>query len=95
LRRAVVPHVIGEESASQIGRSFKRSRFAREEVQRPPLSATARARLEEAFAPDIEALSEMLDRDLLMTWLGRPSAPSLGASSSPGIRHTSEVATPR
>jgi hypothetical protein len=70
LRHAILPHVVGEGRAASLGRRFKQSRLVRTEKERPPLTAQLRARLEEEFAPDVERLSAMLDRDLLGEWCG-------------------------
>jgi hypothetical protein len=67
LRRAL-PAVVGEARVRRVVRRLRHSAIGRTEAQRTPLSSNVRAELQRELAPDVAALSEMLQRDLVSRW---------------------------
>ena len=71
--------LLGSNARARLAYRFRKSRLNRRQVTREPMPAALRRQLEQQFRPDVVALSELLDRDLVSLWFGpREGAPSSG-----------------
>lgn len=66
---SALPRVVGEANAHRIMKPFRR--MNRKTAAKPRLSPELRRRLEDELAPDVERLSQLLDRDLSALWFKR------------------------
>lgn len=69
--------LVGETRRRRIAKRFRQSSLSRAQIERAPLPADLRRSLETEFEPDVERLSQMLDRDLGKLWFGRPALPAV------------------
>lgn len=67
---SALPRAVGEANAHRLLRPFRRINSKR--AERPTIPPELRRRLEDELAPDVERLSQMLDRDLSALWFKRP-----------------------
>lgn len=74
----VARRLLGSNARARLAYRFRKSRLNRRKVMREPMPAALRRQLEQQFRPDVAALSELLDRDLVSLWFG----PRKGARSS-------------
>jgi hypothetical protein len=77
VRHEVLPNVLGEDGTARVVRAInRRARVFRRSTPRSPLTADVRRRLEADFTDDVTRLGEILNRDLLSMWFGRPARPA-------------------
>jgi hypothetical protein len=60
--------LLGSNARARLAYSFRKSRLNRRTVKRDPLRSELRRALEAEFLPDVQAVSQMLDRDLAGLW---------------------------
>lgn len=66
--RTLLPRLLGVERTARLSRRFRHSAVNRREIERAPIDAELRARLQRELTPDVERLGELLGRDLKSTW---------------------------
>jgi hypothetical protein len=71
LTDTALPRVIGPNARARMALRFRQSRLNRRAAPRAPIPDGVRRQLEEELRPDVERLSEMLDRDFVSLWFGR------------------------
>lgn len=66
--RTLLPRTLGVERTGRLLRRFRLSSINRRTVERAPLEAGLRQRLQDELSPDVERLSALLGRDLRAAW---------------------------
>jgi len=81
----VLPRAIGEARTLELARRIVQSPLLRRTSSRPGVSAELRQRLEAEFAPDVQLLSQLLDRDLATLWFGRSTRDASPSETAPQV----------
>ena len=84
----VLPALLGRTSSTRLIWRFRQSRLNLEPAPRAPLSPELRHQLEAEFTPDIQRLSELLDRDFVAMWFGRPVEAAAAVAPKPASAAT-------
>ena len=75
LTEVLLPRLIGTNARARLALKFRQSRLNRRRATRTAMPEHVRLQLEDEFRPQIERLSELLDRDFVALWLERRAVP--------------------
>ena len=68
LRASALTRAVGKNAAYRLASRIRQTRLYLRSNPRPPLATVLRRQLEEEFRPDVEELSQLIDRDLTALW---------------------------